>query len=78
MQHPPGTRVLSGNQENKMTSKTFVGILIAAILVLAIGHRIPQLQPFFTSQKTCEERHAPKWIIDRLGIDCSQLAREAR
>src|SRR5215813_10202417 len=30
---------------------------------------------WFTSDKTCRERHATPWFVERLGIDCDRLLR---
>ena len=31
---------------------------------------------WFTSDKTCRERHATPWFVERLGIDCDRVLRE--
>ena len=48
--------------------------VVAVLLVLALGHRWSA--SWFTSDKTCRERHATPWIVERLGIDCARLLRE--
>ena len=48
---------------------------VAVLLVLALGHRWVTAS-WFTSDKTCRERHATPWFVERLGIDCDRLLRE--
>ena len=54
---------------------------IAAVAVvvllpfLALGHRWPLTAGLFTSDKTCGERNAPWWIVERLEINCDRLGR---
>jgi hypothetical protein len=48
---------------------------VAVLLVLALGHRWPVTASWFTSEKTCGERHATPWLIRRLDIDCGRLLR---
>jgi hypothetical protein len=50
---------------------SFVGVL----LVVAFGHRWSVTASWFTSDKTCGERHATPFV-ERLGIDCDRLLRE--
>ena len=49
---------------------------VAVLLVLALGHRWPVTAPWFTSDKTCHERHATQWFVERLDMDCDRLLRE--
>jgi hypothetical protein len=49
---------------------------VAVLLVLALGHRWSVSASWFTSDKTCGERHATLWSVQRLGIDCDRLLRE--
>src|SRR5215471_7104330 len=49
---------------------------VAALLVLAVGHRWSVTASWFTSDKTCRERHATPWLVERLHIDCDRLLRE--
>jgi hypothetical protein len=49
---------------------------VAVLLVLALGHRWSVTASWFTSDKTCGERHATPWFVERLGIDCDRLLRE--
>jgi hypothetical protein len=39
---------------------------VAVLLVLALGHRWSVTASWFTSDKTCRERHAPRWFVERL------------
>ena len=48
---------------------------VAVLLVLALGHRCPVAASWFTSGKTCGERHATPWLVERLDIDCVSLLR---
>jgi hypothetical protein len=48
---------------------------VAVLLVLAFGHRWSATASWFTSDKTCGERHATPWFVERLGIDCDRLLR---
>src|SRR5215831_5876979 len=48
---------------------------VAVLLVLALGHRRSVTASWFTSDKTCRERHATPWFVARLGIDCDRLLR---
>jgi hypothetical protein len=43
---------------------------VAVLLVLALGHRWSVTASWFASDKTCGERHATPWFVERLGIDC--------
>src|SRR5439155_21997379 len=54
-----------------------VGIasLIAVLLVVALGHRWSVTASWFTSDKTCRERHATPWLVESLDIDCDRLLR---
>ena len=58
--------------------RPWVGIasLVAVLLVVALGHRWSVAASWFTSDKTCRERHATPWFVERLGIDCDRLLRE--
>ena len=49
---------------------------VAVLLVVAFGHRWSATASWFTSDKTCGERHATRWFVERLGIDCDRLLRE--
>ena len=49
---------------------------VAVLLVLALGHRWSATASWFTRDKTCGERHATPWFVERLGIDCDRLLRE--
>jgi hypothetical protein len=40
-----------------------------------VGHRWSVTASWFTSDKTCGERHATPFV-ERLGIDCDRLLRE--
>jgi hypothetical protein len=57
--------------------RPWVGIasLVAVLLVVALGHRWSVTASWFTSDKTCRERHATPWFVERLGIDCDRLLR---
>src|SRR5262245_4106214 len=41
----------------------------AVLLVLTLGHRWSVTASWFTSDKTCGERHATPWFVERLSID---------
>ena len=49
---------------------------VAVLLVLALWHRWSVTASWFASDKTCRERHATPWFVERLGIDCDRLLRE--
>ena len=49
---------------------------VAVLLVLALGHRWSVTASGFASDKTCRERHAMPWLVERLGIECDRLLRE--
>jgi hypothetical protein len=49
---------------------------VVVLLVLALGHRWSVTASWFTSDKTCRERHAAPWLVTRLNIDCGRLLRE--
>jgi hypothetical protein len=49
---------------------------VAVLLVLALGHRWSVTASWFSSDKTCGERHATPWFVEHLGIDCDRLLRE--
>lgn len=49
---------------------------VAVLIVLALGHRWSATASWFTSDKTCHERHTTPWFVERLGIDCDRLLRE--
>src|SRR5215475_12009874 len=48
---------------------------VAVLLVLALGHRWSVTASWFTSDKTCRERHATLWFVGHLDIDCDRLLR---
>jgi hypothetical protein len=48
---------------------------VAVLLVLALGHRWSVTASWFTSDKTCGERHATPWFVERLDMDCDRLLR---
>jgi hypothetical protein len=48
---------------------------VAVLLVLAFGHRWSATASWFTSDKTCGERHATPWFVERLDMDCDRLLR---
>jgi hypothetical protein len=48
---------------------------VAVLLVLAFGHRWSATASWFTSDKTCHERHATPWFVERLYVDCDRLLR---
>src|SRR5262249_51085354 len=48
---------------------------VAVLLVLALGDRWSVTASLFTSDKTCGERHATPWLVERLDIDCVRLLR---
>ena len=48
---------------------------VVVLLVLALGHRWSMTASWFTSDKTCRERHATPWFAARLGMDCDRLLR---
>ena len=48
---------------------------VVVLLVLALGHRWSVTASWFTSNKTCGERHATRWFVERLNIDCGRLLR---
>ena len=48
---------------------------VAVLLVLALGHRWSVTASWFTSDKTCGERHATRWFVERLDMDCDRLLR---
>src|SRR6201984_2995652 len=48
---------------------------VAVLLVLALGHRWSATASWFTSDKTCGERHATPWFVARLDMDCDRLLR---
>jgi hypothetical protein len=58
--------------------RSWVGMtsFVAALLVLALGHRWSVTASWFTSDKTCGERHGTPWLVDRFDIDCDRLLRE--
>ena len=49
---------------------------VAVLLALALGHRWSVTASWFASDKTCRERHATPWLVERLAIDCDRLLRE--
>src|SRR5262245_49560248 len=48
---------------------------VAVLLVMALGHRWSVTASWFTSDKTCRERHATPWFVERLDMDCDRLLR---
>ena len=46
---------------------------VAVLLVLALGHRWSVTAFWSTSDKTCGERHATPWFVERLDMDCDRL-----
>jgi hypothetical protein len=65
--------------EGTMTMRRpWVGMasFVAVLLVVALGHRLSVTASWFTSDKTCAERHATPWFVERLDIDCDRLLRE--
>jgi hypothetical protein len=58
--------------------RPWVGLasLVAVLLVVALGHRWSVTVSWLTSDKTCGERHATPWFVERLGVDCDRLLRE--
>src|SRR5262245_42154226 len=48
---------------------------VTVLLVLALGHRWSMTASWFTSGKTCGERHATPWFVERLHMDCDRLLR---
>jgi len=55
----------------------WVGIasFVAVLLVPTFGHRWSATASWFTSDKTCGERHATPWFVARLDMDCDRLLR---
>ena len=53
-----------------------IGFVVLLVFIAAVGHRLPLTAALFTSDKICAERHAPRWLVERLGIDCDRLFRE--
>jgi len=49
---------------------------VAVLLFVALGHRWLGTASWFKSDRTCRERHATAWLVERLGIDCDRLFRE--
>ena len=47
-----------------------------AIFVAVRWHRWSATASWFTSDKTCGERHGTPWFVERLSIDCDRLLRE--
>jgi hypothetical protein len=48
---------------------------VAVLFSLALGHRWSVTASWFTSDKTCRERHATPWLVESLDIDCDRLLR---
>jgi hypothetical protein len=48
---------------------------VAVLLALALGHRLSATASWFTSDRTCGERHATRWFVERLDMDCDRLLR---
>src|SRR6266404_150239 len=61
--------------EGTMTMRRPLGMasFVAVLLVLALGHRWSVTASWFTSDKTCGERHATQWFVERLDMDCGRL-----
>jgi transposase len=49
--------------------------VVAVLIVLALGHRWSVTGSWFTSDKTCGERHGTRWFVQRLDMDCDRLLR---
>ena len=47
-----------------------------AVLLFVACHRWLGTASWFKSDRTCRERHATAWLVERLGIDCDRLLRE--
>ena len=47
---------------------------MVGFVALALGHRWRVTASWFTSDKTCRERHAAQWLVNRLDIDCGRSA----
>jgi hypothetical protein len=58
-----------------MTMRRLMAGVVAMLLVLALGHRWSVTSPWFTSDKTCGERHATPGFAEGLDIDCDRLLR---
>ena len=56
--------------------RLWMASFVAVLLFVALGHRWSVTASWFTSDKTCGERHATPWFVERLGIDCDRLLRE--
>jgi hypothetical protein len=56
--------------------RLWMASFVVVLLVLALGHRWSATSSWFTSDKTCGERHATPWFVERLGVDCDRLLRE--
>jgi hypothetical protein len=58
--------------------RPWVGIatFVAVLLFVALGHRWSVTASWFTSDKTCGERHATSWLVRRVDVDCDRLLRE--
>ena len=59
------------------TRRPWVGMasFVAVLLVLTFGHRWSVTASWFTSDRTCGERHATRWFVERLDMDCDRLLR---
>src|SRR5262249_51800756 len=66
---PDSTAILWHDRNAPLNSAIFV------LLVLALGHRWLVTASWFTSDKTCGERYATPWFVERLDIDCGRLLR---
>jgi hypothetical protein len=51
---------------------------VAVLLVLALERRWSVTASWFTGDKTCGERHATPWFVERLDMDCDRLLRGIR
>jgi hypothetical protein len=72
--HPPRS---AGALDTITMRRPWVGMagFVAVLLVLAFGHRWSVTASWFTSDKTCGERHATPWFVERLDMDCDRLLR---
>jgi len=68
---------LGGGKSNVGGGQPWVAMasFVAVLLVLALGHRWSVTASWFTSDKTCRERHATLWFVGHLDIGCDRLLR---
>jgi hypothetical protein len=45
------------------------GFVAVLLVILALAHRWWVTASSFTGDKTCRERHATAWLVNRLDID---------